>query len=80
MMQIAMSTTSQNLRDADYSIEEEAEIYDNNIDDLLLNTRWYLDNLDYLSVYQVRWKNYEYSNPTLPYRYTKKANNMEEKE
>jgi len=46
------------LKDSNYTLEEEAEIYDYQLDDILENTRWYLDNIDFMKVYRVRWHQY----------------------
>lgn len=41
-----------------YSKEEQHTLYDDSLQDVLDNTRWYLDNLDYLREYRVYWGNY----------------------
>jgi hypothetical protein len=42
-----------------YSIEKERELFDEQIEDILANTRWYLDNLDCMAEYRVSWGNYK---------------------
>ena len=67
---------SNHLADNDYSLAEQAKIYDDQLADLLLNTRWYLDNLDFLPTYRVSWKNYSNNRPTVPYKYTLKGKDL----
>jgi len=72
MIKIALLPNNRTLSQNDYLIEEEAEIYDDLLQDVIDNPRWYLDNVDYLSAFYVRWKNYRYSSPVIPYKYVKK--------
>jgi hypothetical protein len=51
-------TSNRWLKDAGYTVEEEAKIYERNLQDIKDNTRWYLDNLDYLVGYKVSWHCY----------------------
>lgn len=46
------------LKGNDYTPEQEEAIYDDNLQDVLDNTRWYLDNLEMLRSYMVSWKRY----------------------
>lgn len=46
------------LQENDYSKKEEQQTYDNLLKDILKNTRWYLDNLDYLCEFKVNWEEY----------------------
>ena len=70
-MKIMLSQDS-SLTENGYSLEEQAEIYDNQLVDILENTRWYLDNLDSMKIYRVGWKSYYRSKvATLPYEFTK---------
>ncbi len=62
------------LTDADYSIEEQEEIYDMCLQDVIDNPRWYLDQLDYLAEFKVNWVNYTKQNATKPYKYVKNRN------
>lgn len=72
MMKVRFHGRSQNLNDADYSMEEQMQIYDDNLLDVFNHTRWYLDNLESLKSYRVAWKDYKTKSCTMPYRYTKK--------
>jgi hypothetical protein len=54
------------LKDADYSYIEENQILDDLLNDVLMNTRWYLDNLDYLREFRVSWGNYRSKTPPSP--------------
>jgi hypothetical protein len=66
------------LKESGYTEEEEAEIYQRNIQDILDNPRWYLDRVDYLNEYKVSWTNYNARlkkgrhSATLPYNLRKK--------
>lgn len=71
-MKIHLSNETSWLKGCSYEEEEEAIIYDAQLQDILENTRWYLDNLDYLPEYRVRWNNYSYKTATLPLRYVDK--------
>lgn len=53
-----LSRHSNWLKDAGYTLEEEARIFEDQLSDIIKNPRWYLDNLDYLPTYRVSWKNY----------------------
>lgn len=43
------------LKDAGYSLAEEQELYDKQLQDIMDNTRWYLDNFEYLPTYRLSW-------------------------
>jgi len=47
-MRVRFAGKSQNLKDADYDIKEQEKIYDDTLVDVFNNTRWYLDNLDFM--------------------------------
>jgi len=51
-----------------YSDKEEKKIYNDVLDDIQKNTRWYLDNLEYLSEFQVSWENYHDRDAQLKYQ------------
>lgn len=72
LMKVRFAGKSQNLIDADYDIKEQEKIYDDTLVDVFNNTRWYLDNLDFMRSYKVSWKTYRGKIPTIPYRFTKK--------
>ena len=69
---IKLSNSSSWLRHAGHSIEEEAIIYDTLLQDVYENPRWYLDNLDYLCEFRVRWANYRQARGVIPYKFVKK--------
>ena len=58
------------LKEAGYTLKEEAQIYDDTLQDIKIHTRWYLDNLERLKSYRVRWHDYGERTPTIPYRFT----------
>ena len=72
-----MHPTNAMLKDADYTILEEADIYKKQLQHLLENPRLYLDALEYLRTYKVSWKNYSSKTPTMPYEYTLKGKKEE---
>lgn len=72
MIKIALLPNNRSLKQNNYSMEDEEEIYDNVLQDIYDNPRWYLDNVDYLSVFYVSWKNYRYKSPVMPYKFVKK--------
>lgn len=73
--------TSNYLNYSGFSKEEQSEIYEKQLNDIIENTRWYLDNLHYLVEYRVTYKNYtkpkkvllngrrSNGTPTLPIKY-----------
>jgi hypothetical protein len=62
---------SNHLRDSGYTIEQQAEIYDRQLEDFAKNTRWYLDNYMYMPEYRVSWVDYKHQNITKPYKFVK---------
>lgn len=63
-IKVKILRTNNWLKDNGYSLEDELEIYNSQLQDILLHTRWYLDNLEYLIQYRVRWVNYRSCNIT----------------
>jgi hypothetical protein len=49
-----------------YTKEEEISIYDEQLQDILDNTSWYLENLDYLLAYRVFWGDYSTNRAVIP--------------
>lgn len=70
-----MHPTNSWLKDADYSIEEENDIYTKQLQHIIDNPGLYLEAVEANSIreYKVRWKDYRYTSPTLPYEYTYKG-------
>jgi hypothetical protein len=69
MMKVKFYGKSSWLKDAGYTLEEEEKLYDEMLKDVLRNTRWYLDNLDTLHPFRVRWHTYSRVKSTpLPYK------------
>ncbi len=62
------------LQENGYTLKEEIETYDDTLIDVVRNTRKYLNDLEFMREYKVRWKNYNNKAPTTPYKYTKKGN------
>jgi len=64
---IQMLKSNKWLKDAGYNVEEESKIYERTLQDVMDNTRWYLDNLDYLVGYKLSWHTYGKSKqPAIP--------------
>jgi hypothetical protein len=62
------------LKEQGFTLEEEAEIYDWNIQDIIENPLVYLKNLEYYREYKVSWKSYSKGlkgSPTPRFRHTK---------
>lgn len=55
------------LKDAEYTLQEEIEIYNYQLKDIIANPRWYLDNVDKMGEYKVSWATYRLKSATLPY-------------
>ena len=70
-IKLKLSRYSNWLSDSDYSIKEQETVYDDLLDDVIENPRWYLDQLPYLSEFRVSWINYGKQNVTKPYRFSK---------
>ena len=71
MIQIRFYGQNNRLLDSGYTNKQEEEIYDEQLVDLLANTRWYLDNLEFMRTYRVSWKNYKEGTATPPKRFCK---------
>ena len=56
-----------------YSDKEEKKIYNDVLDDIQKNTRWYLDNLEYLSEFQVSFEDYHRKHYSRDIKRAKKA-------
>ena len=71
-MKLALTKGDGNLTSNGYSIEEQSEIYNEQLDEILQRTRWYLDNCESMQPYFVAWKDYRSNIPTIPYNFTLK--------
>ncbi len=60
------------LKEAEYTPEEEEKLFDVTLQDVMDNTRWYLDNLEYLREYRVYWQCYSRKGVTLPRKLIKR--------
>lgn len=70
-MNVILRNRNNWLSKAGYTLEDEIEIYDENLNEVYLNIQWILENLENLNEYRVRWKDYRYKTPTIPYKYVK---------
>ena len=57
------------LSDSGYTKDEQAKIYDDVLDDVIANPRWYLDQLSYLAEFKVYWIDYAKQKVTRPHRF-----------
>ncbi len=69
MIQIRRHQNNNWLKESGYTKEEEIKIFDDQLADLLENTRWYLDNLETMKTYRVFWFNPKKKNATIPYKH-----------
>lgn len=72
-VQVAITKYNNWLKDNEYSLTEEAEIYDEILQDVFHNPRWYLDNLESLSTFRVSWHRYyrvKQNYAVIPYKFT----------
>ena len=76
MLKIALMPNNRSLSQNGYSLDEQELMYAELLQDVFDNPRWYLDNVDYLSVFYVSWKNYRYKSPVMPYIYVRKTNTL----
>ena len=59
------------LLDIGFTKEEEEKFYDDLLEDIILNPRWYLNNFTKLKEVRVSWANYRSKSPVLPKKYSK---------
>jgi len=71
-IELSLPRNSNWLSDAGYEVKEQEDVYDQLLDDVIANPRWYLDQLSYLAEFRVSWVNYAKQNVTRPYRFTKR--------
>lgn len=71
-MRLSLLPSERHLTVNGYSILEQEEIYDYQLEEVLTRTRWYLDNLTTMNVYYVSWKDYRRTSPVTPYKFVRK--------
>ena len=71
MIQIELAKTNNWLKENGYSLMKEEQIYDEQLKDVITNTRWYLDNIEFMIEYRVSWKDYRRKSATIPLRHVK---------
>ena len=70
-IKVRLHPHSNYLRDSEYTLEDEALLYDQMLEDVLRNVRWYLDQSSYLPEFRVSWNDYQTKHKaTLPYKHT----------
>jgi hypothetical protein len=68
MIQVRFIHSKDNNLDAQgYTLEQQHTLYDAQLEDVISNPRWYLDNLLFMREYKVQWKDYSTNTPTLPF-------------
>jgi hypothetical protein len=70
-VKIKLFPNNNHLIDNGYTLEEQEKLYDELLQDVIDNPRWYLDNLHSLRTFRVSWVAYGKgrSKNTLPYRH-----------
>jgi len=63
---LRMSKNSSWLGDAGYTMGQQQAIYEDLLDDVIANPRWYLDQLEYFAEFRVSWVNYGKQRVTQP--------------
>lgn len=66
---VDFKTGSSMLKANGFTVEEEAQLYDDLLQDVIENPRWYLNQLDYMREFRVSWTDYRTQNVTKPYRF-----------
>lgn len=69
MIKVRVHKNGNWLKDAGYSFEEEQTIYDLQLQDIMDNTRWYLDNYMFLPTYRLSWVAYNQTKSSIPYKH-----------
>lgn len=65
-MKLSLMKNNNHLLDNGFSICEQEKVYDEQLEELFYNPRWYLDNLEYMVEYRVSWGNYRNNRPIIP--------------
>ena len=65
-LKLALLKSNNHLSDNGYKLDEQEEVFEYQLNELLANPRWYLDNLDYMVEYRVCWGNYRKNSPICP--------------
>jgi hypothetical protein len=73
-MRIKLFPQNNRLSDNGYSREEEGELYLRQLQDVIDNPRWYLDNLHKMQEYRLSWVDYKKMDHSLPLEYVKEKN------
>ena len=69
-IKIKLANGTNFLKTAGYTMKQEEGLYDAILEDVYLNARWYIDNLDYISEFRVSWQNYR-CKKTLPHKFVR---------
>ncbi len=78
-IELALLPGRLHLKENGFTVDEEAELYEAQLQDILEHTREYLDNIEFMTPYYVSWKNYSFRTPTIPHKYTKDEKEAAEK-
>jgi hypothetical protein len=76
MIKVRLHSHSEDLSMSGYTLEDESKLYEEQLQDIIVHTRWYLDNLEKLKSYRVRWHDYSHKTPVSPYRTTNKQKSL----
>ena len=76
MKEVKICPTSNHLKVSGYSVEDEALIYNELLDDVFNNPSVYLDNLQYFVTFRVSWKDYRSNTTPIPYELVRKRKHL----
>ena len=77
MVIIKFLNKSSHLSEQGYTKEDQARIYDDHLQDVIDNVRFYLDNLEYLREFRVCWIDYSKMKWSKPYKFVKNPRNSD---
>lgn len=69
MMKLYLLKKRTNLRENGYSLEEEDDIYNQLLEEIYMNPRFFLDNLESMTTFRLSWGNYKSNTPIVPYKF-----------
>lgn len=72
-IRIQFTNGSSLLDKSGYTLEEQGQIYDYQLQDVIENTRWYLDNIEFMREFRVSWVDYKTQKWTKPIEFVDKT-------
>jgi len=68
------------LKESGYTIQQQAQIYDDLLTDIYNNPGWYLEHFRMMREFRVDWVDYKQTNITKPYKFVKNGGKVARKE